>query len=84
MSPLLAKGALYFLAGCMREVLTVLYYRAVSKKRDYSASGLAGGIELYDFVVLASVIQSEWDPLLLGCYVVGVVIGTFTSIRWSK
>jgi len=75
---------LYFAAGFFREVLCVLYYRAVSTKAPLKASGLAGGLELYDFLVLASIIKSGWNPVLLLAYVAGVVGGTFTATRMSK
>jgi hypothetical protein len=81
---LLLSVLLYFVAGFFREALTVSYYRAVGRKRDYSASGLAGGIELYDFLVLAAVIRSGWNPVLLVAYTVGVMLGTFVSIRMCK
>jgi hypothetical protein len=75
---------LYFAAGFLREVLCVLYYRAVSTKRPLKASGLAGGLELYDLLVLASIIQSGWNPILLLAYVVGVVGGTYFATRIGK
>jgi hypothetical protein len=74
----------YAVAGFGREVLCVLYYRAVSTRRPFRASGLAGGIELYDLIVLASIIKSGWDPLLLIAYTVGVVGGTYCATRISK
>jgi hypothetical protein len=75
---------LYFAAGFLREVLCVLYYRAVSTKRPFQASGLAGGLELYDLLVLASIIQSGWNPVLLLGYVLGVIGGTFTATKMSR
>jgi hypothetical protein len=75
---------LYFAAGFLREVLCVLYYRSVSAKRPLKASGLAGGLELYDLLVLASIIQSGWNPVLLLAYVGGVVGGTYFATRMSK
>ena len=77
-------GLLYFAAGFFREVLCVLYYRAVSTKRPLKGSGLAGGIELYDFLILASIIRSGWNPVLLLAYVAGVVGGTFCAIKMGK
>ena len=74
----------YCLAGLAREFLVVAYYRKISKSKAYSASGLAGGIEAYDFFVLATVIKSGWNPFLLGAYVIGVMLGTFFSIRTFK
>jgi hypothetical protein len=56
----------------------------VSKKKDYSASGLAGGIELYDFLILAAVIRNGWNPALLIAYTCGVMAGTFYTIRIGK
>jgi hypothetical protein len=81
---LLAIAFLYFAAGFGREVLCVLYYRAVSTRRPLRASGLAGGIELYDLLVLASIIRSGWNPILLIAYTAGVVGGTFCATRISK
>jgi len=75
---------LYFAAGFLREVLCVLYYRAVSTRHPLKASGLAGGLELYDLLVLASIIQSGWNPVLLAGYVIGVVAGTFIATKASK
>jgi hypothetical protein len=75
---------LYFAAGFLREVLCVLYYRAVSTKHPLKASGLAGGLELYDLLVLASIIQSGWNPVLLMGYVGGVFWGTFVATKMSK
>jgi len=78
--PLLIAAALYMAAGAFREVLVVTYYRLIAKNRRYSVSGLAGGIEAYDLLVLALVIQSGWSPLLMGSYVIGVMIGTFLGM----
>jgi len=75
---------LYFAAGFLREVLCVLYYRAVSTRHPLKASGLAGGLELYDLLVLASIIQSGWNPVLLLGYVLGVIGGTFTATKMSR
>jgi hypothetical protein len=74
----------YCLAGLSREFLVVAYYRKISRSRAYSASGLAGGIELFDFLVLATIIQSGWNPVLLGAYTLGVMLGTYFSIRTFK
>ena len=71
---------LYFAAGAFREILVVTYYRLIAKNRKYSVSGLAGGIEAYDFLVLATVIRSGWNPVLLGSYVLGVMVGTFIGM----
>jgi hypothetical protein len=83
MSPLLSMviaSALYLAAGAFREVLVVTYYRLIAKNKRYSVSGLAGGIEAYDLLVLALVIQSGWSPLLMGSYVLGVMVGTFLGM----
>jgi len=74
----------YCAAGFFREVLCVLYYRAVSTRRPLSASGLAGGIELYDLIVLASIIRNDWNPTLLVAYTIGVIGGTYCATRISK
>jgi len=58
----------------------VTYYRLIAKNKRYSVSGLAGGIEAYDLLVLATVIQSGWNPVLLGAYTVGVMVGTFLGM----
>jgi hypothetical protein len=71
---------LYMAAGAFREVLVVQYYKSVGKDKKYSASGLAGAIELYDLLVLATVIQSGWNPVLLAVYVTGVMVGTFLGM----
>ena len=87
MSPLLTMAVvvlLYAAAGFCREALCVLYYRAVSTKRPLKASGLAGGIELYDLLVLASIIRSGWNPVLLLAYTAGVVGGTYVATLKSK
>jgi hypothetical protein len=70
----------YMAAGAFREVLVVTYYRLIAKNKRYSVSGLAGGIEAYDLLVLALVIQSGWSPLLMGSYVIGVMLGTFLGM----
>jgi len=75
---------LYFFGGLLREVFTVSYYRSVIRKKDFSASGLAGGIEAYDFFVLANVIQSGWNTSLIAAYILGTMVGTFFSVRIAK
>jgi hypothetical protein len=83
MNPLLltiAVALAYMTAGAFREVLVVTYYRLIAKNKRYSVSGLAGGIEAYDLLVLALVIQSGWSPLLMGSYVVGVMLGTLIGM----
>jgi len=70
----------YLAVGAFREVLVVTYYRLIAKNKRYSVSGLAGAIELYDLLVLATVIKSGWNPVLLGAYVIGVTIGTFLGM----
>ena len=70
----------YVAVGAFREILVVTYYRLIAKNKRYSVSGLAGGIEAYDLLVLATVIQSGWNPVLLGAYTVGVMVGTFLGM----
>lgn len=70
----------YVAVGAFREVLVVTYYRLIAKNKRYSVSGLAGAIELYDLLVLATVIQSGWNPVLLAAYVTGVMVGTFLGM----
>jgi hypothetical protein len=74
----------YFAAGGFREILCVSYYRSVTRRRDFAASGLAGGLELYDLIVLAFIIQSGWSPYLVVAYTLGVMVGTFCGTRWIK
>jgi hypothetical protein len=81
MNPLLL---VYFAAGAVREVLVVSYYRSVSKKKDFAASGLAGGLELYDVAILAAIIGSGWSIPLIVAYTMGVMVGTFCGTRWCK
>jgi hypothetical protein len=84
LSELAVVAILYFMAGLGREILTISYYRSVIRKKDYSASGLAGGIEAYDFLILATIIRSGWNPLLITSYIIGTMAGTFISMRISK
>jgi len=74
----------YLAAGAAREVLCVGYYRAVSTKRPLSASGLAGGIELWDLLVLAAIFRSGFNPWLMVAYTIGVIAGTYLATKWSK
>ena len=78
--PVLATCLLYLTAGAFREAVVVSYYRAIAKNKRFSASGLAGGIELYDLVVLYAILKSGWSPILLGSYVIGVVVGTYLGM----
>ena len=83
MSPLLltiSVALAYMAAGAFREVLVVTYYKLIAKNKRYSVSGLAGGIEAYDLLVLALVIQSGWSPILMGSYVIGVMAGTLLGM----
>jgi len=83
MNPLLltiSVALAYMAAGAFREILVVTYYRLIAKNKKYSVSGLAGGIEAYDLLVLALVIQSGWSPLLMGSYVIGVMAGTLMGM----
>ena len=82
MSLLLIAG--YFAAGLGREFLVVSYYRQIARARAYSASGLAGGIELFDFLVLATLITSGWSPVLIAAYVIGTMIGTFIATKKKR
>jgi hypothetical protein len=75
---------LYLAAGAFREALVVQYYKLIAKNRRYAVSGLAGGVELYDLLVLATVIKSGWNPVLLGAYVIGVMVGTFIGMGNKK
>ena len=82
--PLLIASVLYMAAGAFRESIVVCYYKAVSARRSLSASGLAGGIELFDLVVLAAIFRSGFHPVLMLAYTIGVVAGTFIGTRYSK
>lgn len=79
MSPLL----LYFGAGLLRDALGTWYYRAISDRWDWSASGLAGGITLYDILVLATLIK-RWSLPLAIAYAVGCAAGTMMALRIRK
>jgi hypothetical protein len=81
---LVIAGAMYLAAGAFREGLCVSYYRAVSTKRPLSASGLAGGIELFDLIVLAAIFRSGFNPILMLAYTIGVMLGTFAAARYGK
>lgn len=73
---------LYFLAGAMKEALVVLYYKAMGKhgrKARWYASGLAGGIDAYDWLVLVTVLKSEWTVELIIAYILGVMVGTYAA-----
>jgi hypothetical protein len=74
----------YFAAGAFREAACVSYYRAVSRRRHFAVSGLAGGLELWDFLVLALIIQSGWSVPLIAAYTLGVMAGTFVASKWGK
>ena len=87
MSPLLTMviaSVLYMAAGAFREILVVRYYGAVSGRRAWSASGLAGAIEGYDLLILAAIFRSGFHPVLMLAYTIGVVAGTFIGTRYSK
>jgi len=71
----------YFAAGALREFVVVLYYRSVSDRKDFAASGLAGGLELYDVAILAAIIGSGWSIPLIAAYTGGVMVGTFYGTR---
>jgi len=81
---LVIVAALYLAAGAFRESIVVLYYRAISMKRPLSASGLAGGIEFFDLIVLAAIFRSAFNPILMVAYTIGVIIGTYGATRMSK
>lgn len=81
---LIITAALYLAAGAFRELMVVRYYAAVSSRRTWSASGLAGVLEGYDLIVLAAIFRSGFDPALMLAYTVGVVLGTAWGTRTSK
>lgn len=75
---------LYLAAGAFRESVVCFYYRKVVDRKALSASGLAGGIEFFDIVVLAAIFRSGFHPALMASYAVGVMIGTYIGARYSK
>jgi hypothetical protein len=81
---LVIAGAMYLAAGAFREIICVTYYKAVTAKKPLSASGLAGGIELWDLIILAAIFRSGFNPLLMLAYTVGVVAGTFVGTKLGK
>ena len=85
-SPLsfVVASALFMAAGAFRESIVVVYYHRVVARKSLSASGLAGGIELFDLLVLASIFKSGFHPVLLVAYTIGVVIGTYLGTKCSK
>ena len=87
MSPLLSMviaSALYLAAGAFREFIVVCYYKSVTARKAGSASGLAGGIELFDLIILAAIFRSGFHPIMMIFYTIGVVIGTFVSTKTGK
>jgi hypothetical protein len=76
----LVTALLYLAAGAFREVLVVTYYKLIGRDKRYSVSGLAGAIEAYDLLILATVIKSGWNPVLMAGYVAGVCLGTFIGM----
>ena len=68
---------LFFAAGLVRDGLTVLYYRSVSRGSAWWASGLAGIITLYDIFILSSVFGAgaDWAGLA-AAYALGTMAGT--------
>jgi len=76
--------AMYLSAGAFREFIVVLYYKKVTARAAGYASGLAGGIEMFDLIVLAAIFRSGFHPLLMLAYTLGVIIGTYVSTRISK
>jgi hypothetical protein len=74
---------IYFLAGAFKEALVVLYYKAMikrGKQARWRASGLAGGIDAYDWIVLVTVLKSHWTVELIVAYVLGVMVGTYVTM----
>ena len=73
----------YLAAGAARECVVVWYYLAVSTKRPLLASGLAGVIELFDLLVLVTIL-TNWSLWNAVAYAVGVVAGTALAVKRSK
>ena len=73
----------YLAAGAVRECVVVWYYLAVSSRRPLLASALAGGIELFDLLVLVTIL-ANWSLLNALAYAGGVVIGTAAAVKRSK
>lgn len=86
MSPLslTLTACVYFVAGTMREYVLVQYYRAMTGGKSWCASGLAGGIEVYDILVLAYIIKGDWNPVSIAAYTLGVMVGTYFGTRRKK
>ena len=82
--PLIIASILYLAAGVCRESVVCFYYRKVTDKKPLAASGLAGGIEFFDLVILAAIFRSGFHPALMISYTVGVIIGTYLGTRFSK
>jgi hypothetical protein len=77
-------SALYMAAGAFREFIVVCYYKRVTARKAGSASGLAGGIELFDLIILAAIFRSGFNPWLMVAYTIGVIVGTYLATKWSK
>jgi hypothetical protein len=73
----------YFAAGLLRDALGTTYYRAISGKWVLSASALAGGITLYDLLVLATLLK-QWSVGLAVAYAVGTAAGTTIALKIRK
>jgi hypothetical protein len=73
----------YFAAGVLRDGMSIFYYRAISNRRALSVSLWAGGITLYDLLVLATLL-TKWNLLLAISYAVGCAAGSFMALRRSK
>lgn len=73
----------YFCTGLVRDALGCLYYLAVSKEKAKKAGLLAGGIELFDLLVIVSIAKMGW-PLELGvAYAFGTALGTYMVIKYK-
>lgn len=76
----MATVLLFFALGLVRDALGALYYLAISRNREYGASGLAGIITCFDLFVLAAIIYSWTIPGALA-YACGNAAGTLIALR---
>lgn len=77
---LLLSLAIYFVAGMVRDGLTVLYYRSVSLRWVLSASTISGLITFYDYLVIVNLIVSQSIPAVIA-YGAGTALGTYIAMR---
>ncbi len=71
---------LFFALGLVRDALGTFYYRSISSRWDWSASGLAGLITLFDLYVIARIL---WGRTVSGAisYACGNALGTLIALK---